>query len=143
MGKLVLNRVLGHYVESVKADKEYENGQLVGIGKLVEGEDRLYNAAEATADNHYLVSTPEVDLEKFTNSWDYKNAKDSVMRAHQLEKGDTFTVEQKLHTEGLSAGDALTVTGGKFAAGEGAYVLDRVTTVGADRRPAYQIRKVK
>ncbi|MDS3884636.1 hypothetical protein [Staphylococcus hominis] len=65
------------------------------------------------------------------------------MRAHQLEVGDTFTVEQKLHGEGFVAGDALTVTAGKFAKGEGAFVVEYVSTIGADRRPAYSIRKVK
>lgn len=143
MAKLELSRVSGHYVESIKADKEYENGALVGKGLLVEGEDRLYNAVEATADNYYLVSTPEVTFEDSSKSWDYTNKAGSVMRAHQLEKGDTFTVEQAVHNSGLEAGAALTVTAGKFAAGEGDFVLDRVVTLGIDRRPAYQIRKVK
>ena len=143
MAKLELSRVLGHYVESIKADKETENGALVGKGKLVEGEDRLYEAVEATADNCFLVSTPEVHFENSSKSWDYTNKKGEIMRAHQLEIGDTVTVEQAVHNSGLVAGDALTVTGGKFAKGEGNFVLDKVTTLGIDRRPAYQIRKVK
>lgn len=143
MAKLELSRVLGHYVESIKADKVTENGALVGKGKLVEGEDRLYEAVEATADNCFLVSTPEVHFENSSKSWDYTNKKGEVMRAHQLEIGDTVTVEQAVHNTGLNAGDALTVTGGKFAKGEGNFVLDRVVTLGIDRRPAYQIRKIK
>lgn len=146
MSKLNLDRVKGHYVESIVADKEYGNGSLVGKGLLVEGEIRLYNAVEATAYNHLLVSTPEIDFSaKATgsSSIDFVNAKGSVMRAHQLEVGDTFTVEQSLHAAGLVAGDALTVTAGKFAKGEGAFVVEYVTTIGADRRPAYSIRKVK
>jgi len=143
MAKLELSRVLGHYVESIKADKVYENGALVGKGKLVEGEDRLYEATEATADNYFLVTTPEVHFENASKSWDYTNKAGDVMRAHQLEVGDTVTVEQAVHNSGLEAGDALTVTAGKFAAGEGDFILDRVVTLGIDRRPAYQIRKVK
>jgi len=143
MAKLELSRVLGHYVESIKADKEYENGALVGKGKLVEGEDRLYNAVEATADNYFLVTTPEVHFENSSKSWDFTNKSGSIMRVHQLEPGDTFTVEQAVHNSGLNAGDELTVTGGKFAKGTGDFVLDKVTTLGIDRRPAYQIRKVK
>lgn len=143
MAKINLDRVLGHYVESIKADKEYENGSLVGKGNLVEGEDRLYEAAEATVDNCFLVTTSENHFENNSKSIDYTNKKGSVLRAHQLEVGDTFTVEQKLHTASLQANDKLTVEGGKFAKGEGNFVLDVVTTVGADRRPAYRIRKVK
>lgn len=146
MAKLNLDRVKGHYVEAIKADKEYENGSLVGKGLLEDGEIRLYKAAEATAENCFLVSTPELDLAAKANghgSIDFVNPKGSIMRAHQLEVGDTFTVEQKLHGTGFVAGDALTVTGGKFAKGEGAFVVEYVTTIGADRRPAYSIRKVK
>lgn len=143
MAKLELSRVLGHYTESIKADKEYPNGSLVGKGALVEGEDRLYNAVEAVEGNVLVVSTPEVDFTNSSKSWDYVNPVGKAMRAHQLEIGDTITVEQSLHTSGLTAGAELTVTGGKFAAGAGSFVLDRVTTLGIDRRPAYQIRKVK
>lgn len=148
MAKLNLDRVLGHYTESIKADKEYENGALVGKGLLVEGEDRLYEAVEATADNHFLVSTPEIDFTASStigkSSIDYKNSKGEHMRAHQLEKGDTVTVEQKLHAAGLAAGDKVGVAGGQFAKDEaGDYVVEVVKTIGADRRPAYRIRKVK
>ena len=38
MAKLNLDRVKGHYVETIKADKEYENGSLVGKGLLEDGE---------------------------------------------------------------------------------------------------------
>lgn len=143
MAKIELNRVLGLYVEAVKADKDYENGQLVGIKKLVEGEDRLYEPQEATADNHYLITTPEVDPTNTSRSLDFVNKKGVAMRVHQLEVGDTVTVEQKLHNTGFKAGDALTVTAGKFAKGEGGYRLEKTRTIGADRRPAYQIRRVK
>ncbi|WP_415408908.1 hypothetical protein [Staphylococcus agnetis] len=143
MAKLNLDRVLGHYVESIKADKEYQNGALVGKGDLVDGEDRLYEAKEATAENHYLVSTPDVDFTNASKSIDHANPNGSIMRVHQLEKGDTFTVEQALHAVGLEAKAQLTVEGGQFAAGAGDYVLEAVTTIGADRRPAYRIRKVK
>ena len=65
------------------------------------------------------------------------------MRAHQLEVGDTFTVEQTIHNTGLKAGATATITAGKLATGEGDFIIDRVTTIGIDRRPAYQVRKVK
>ncbi|HEC2240669.1 TPA: hypothetical protein R1960_000802 [Staphylococcus delphini] len=145
MAKINLDRVLGHYVESVLADKDYENGALVGLGDLVEGEDRLYNAVTATEDNYFLVTTPEVDPSKkaSSDSLDFVNKKGKVMRVHRLEVGDTVTVEQKLHADSLQAKDTLTVQDGKFAKGEGALKLEAVTTIGADRRPAYRIRRVK
>ncbi|MGS4115257.1 hypothetical protein ACEUU2_04500 [Staphylococcus pseudintermedius] len=145
MAKINLDRVLGHYVESVLADKDYENGALVGLGDLVEGEDRLYNAVTATEDNYFLVTTPEVDPSKkaSSDSLDFVNKQGKVMRVHRLEAGDTVTVEQKLHTDSLQAKDKLTIQDGKFAQGEGSFKLEAVTTIGADRRPAYRIRKVK
>ncbi|MFQ3843277.1 hypothetical protein AABD41_01360 [Staphylococcus pseudoxylosus] len=148
MSKLNLDRVKGHYVESIKADKEYGNGALVGKGLLLDGEIRMYEAVEATEDNHFLVSTPEIDFTAKPNgssSIDFVNDAGSVMRVHQLEVGDTFTVEQSLHAAGLKTGASLTVTGGQFVdgAGAGSYVLEYATTIGADRRPAYSIRKVK
>lgn len=144
MAKLNLDRVKGHYVESIVADKEYENGSFIGKGKLVDGEDRLYEAKAPDKDNHFLVSTPELDETKNTASIDFVNAKGSVLRAHQLEVGDTVTVEQKLHTEGLTEGKVLDIVDGKLTeAADGAYNLERVTTIGADRRPAYRVRKIK
>ncbi|PCF50166.1 hypothetical protein [Staphylococcus delphini] len=145
MAKINLDRVLGHYVESVLADKDYENGALVGLGDLVEGEDRLYNAVTATADNYFLVTEPEVDPTKkaSSDSLDFVIKKGKVMRVHRLEVGATVTVEQKLHADSLQAKDTLTIQDGKFVKGEGDFKLELVTVIGADRRPAYRIRRVK
>lgn len=144
MAKLELTAVFNSRVESIKADKEYENGSLVGAGNLVEGEGRLRQAAPATNDNHYLVSTVELNFGDDIKSYDYTNKAGSNMRAHQLEKGDTVTVEQKLHEAGLVAGDIVGVKDGKFAKDEaGAYKVDLVRTIGIKRAPAYQIIKIK
>ncbi len=144
MAKLELTAVHNARVESVKADKVYENGEFVGLGNLVEGEGRLHQAVEAAADNAYLVSTVEYTTGDTTKGFDYTNQAGDVMRVHQLEKGDTVTVEQKLHATGFVAGDVLAVTAGKLAKdAAGDYVVDLVRTIGIDRRPAYQIRKFK
>lgn len=144
MAKIELTAVFNSRVESIKADKEYENGSLVGAGDLVEGEGRLRQAVEATNDNHYLVSTVELNFGEDIKSYDYVNKAGDNMRAHQLEKGDTVTVEAKLHEADLKAGDILGVSAGKFVKDEnGAYKVDLVRTIGIRRAPAYQIIKIK
>lgn len=144
MAKIELNMVHNSLTESIKADKEYENGSLVGAGDLVEGEGRLRKAAPTTEDNHYLVSTVELITGENKKSYDYTNKVGENMRAHQLEKGDTFTVEQKLHEAGLAAGDIVGVAEGKFVKNpEGSYKIDLVRTIGIKRAPAYQIIKIK
>lgn len=143
MAKINLDNVRGVKTFSVLADKEYENGALVGLGDLVEGEPNLYNVVEATADNAYLITTPEVHRDSNSSSIDWTNEEGSIMRVHQLEKGDIFTVEKAVHASGLAAGTQAGVTGNQFtAAGEdGAFaVVIEEGTIGGDAREAISLR---
>lgn len=142
MAKINLDNVRGVKTFSVLADKEYENGAVIGLGDLVEGEYNLYEAAEASEDNLYLVTTPEVHRDSKSNSLDFTNKKGSHMRVHQLEKGDIFTVETKLHSVTATAGQKLTVSGNTFtdATDGGVAVVLEPNKIGGDQKDAVSIR---
>ena len=138
MGKINLDNVRGKTF-TVLADKEYENGALVGLGDLVEGEYNMYTAVEATSENAYLVTTPEIDRTSKSDSIDHTNKKGSHMRVHQLEKGDIFTVETDVAGD-FEAGADVGVSGNKFVAdGNFAKVIEK-TKIGADGRSAIALR---
>lgn len=154
MAKINLDNVRGVKTFSVrsvgdaegKGAKDIANGELVGVGALLEKEHNLYEAVEATVDNLYLATTPEIDRTSKSASFDHTNKAGSDIRVHSLEKGDIFTVEADLHGA-VKAGDDVTVTSGKFekAATDGtgtaavATVIEK-GTIGADARPAISLR---
>lgn len=142
MAKINLDNVRGITVPSVLADKEYENGLVVGLGDLVEGEHNMFQAIAGANDNAYLITTPEIDRTSKSNSIDHTNKKGSHMRAHQLEKGDIFTVESSIHGATAAAGQKVSVSGNQFVdAAEGAFaVIIEVTQIGADAREAIALR---
>lgn len=142
MAKINLDNVRGVKTFSVLADKEYENGAVVGLGDLVEGEYNLYKAVDATEDNLYLITTPEVHRDSKSNSLDFTNKKDSHMRVHQLEKGDIFTVETAVNPVTAVAGQKLTVSGNAFADATdgGIAVVLEPNKIGGDHRDAVSIR---
>ena len=112
---------------SVKADKEYENGAIIGLGDLVENEVNLYEAAEHVAgETMYLVTTPEIDRTSNSSSIDKTNKADEIMRVHMLESGGIFTIEKAVADNNTSAADQL--------------VKIEDTVIGADARPAVAFR---
>lgn len=142
MGKINLDNVRGITVPTVLADKEYENGLVVGLGDLVEGEHNMYKAVAGANDNAYLITTPEVDRTSKSSSIDHTNKKGSHMRVHQLEKGDIFTVEASLHGATATVGQKVDVSGNQFvdASGDGFAVVIEAGTIGADQREAISLR---
>lgn len=143
MAKINLDNVRGVKTFSVRSESEVENGALVGVGALLEGEHNLYEAVEATVDNLYLATTPEIDRTSKSASIDHTNKAGSDIRVHSLEKGDIFTVEATLHGA-VEAGANVTVAGGQFAAITAdeqavATVIEK-GTIGADAREAISLR---
>lgn len=127
MAKINLDNVRGVKTFSVLADKEYENGAIIGLGDLVEGEVNLYEAAaHAEGEAMYLVSTPEVDRSNKSSSIDHTNEEGDIMRVHLLETGDIFTIEQVV-------ADANTTAAGQL-------VEIEKSTIGADAREAVSFR---
>ena len=126
MAKINLDNVHGKTF-SVLADKEYENGAIIGLGDLVDGEVNLYEAAaHAEGEAMYLVSTPEVDRSNKSSSIDHTNEEGDAMRVHLLKTGDVFTIEQAI-------ADANTTAAGQLVELE-------ETSIGADARPAVALR---
>lgn len=141
MAKINLDNVRGKTF-TVLADTDYENGALVGLGGLVEEEYNMYEAAEASNGNAYLVTTPEIDRTSKSDSIDHTNKEGSHMRVHQLEKGDIFTVEKGLHA--AESGDYVGVTNGAFTTvtdrNDAFALVIEETTIGADARKAIALR---
>lgn len=142
MAKINLDNVRGVKTFSVLADKEYENGAIVGLGDLVDGEYNLYKAVPATDDNLYLITTPEVHRDSKSDSLDFVNKQGSHMRVHQLEKGDVFTVETAVHGVTATAGQKLSASGNAFAdaVSEEVAVVLEPNKLGGDQRDAVSIR---
>lgn len=142
MAKINLDNVRGVKTFSVLADKEYENGAIIGLGDLVEGEYNLYKATPATDDNLYLITTPEVHRDSNSSSIDFVNKEGSHMRVHQLEKGDVFTVETAVQPVTAKAGQQLSASGNAFAdaADGGVAVVLEPNKLGGDQRDAVSIR---
>ena len=142
MAKINLDNVRGVKTFSVLADKEYENGAIVGLGDLVDGEYNLYKAVPATDDNLYLITTPEVHRDSKSDSLDFVNKTGSHMRVHQLEKGDVFTVETAVQPVTATAGQKLSASGNAFAdaVSEEVAVVLEPNKLGGDQRDAVSIR---
>ena len=138
---------LGKYTVSLKVDADIENGSVVVVGGLVEGERevRTYTAPKGNEKLGKLahVASPEVVKEKSHNSLaDFINKKDEIARGYILVSGDMFSLTQKGFADGsvlnkgsiveLDAGMKLkavaTATSGKTKIGtieavEGSYYL--------------------
>lgn len=84
---------LGKYTVSLKVDADIENGSVVVVGGLVEGERevRTYTAPKGNEKlgKLALVASPEVVKEKSHNSLaDFINKKDEIARGYILVSGD-------------------------------------------------------
>lgn len=139
MAKINLDNVRGKTF-TVLANKEVENGMVVGLGGLVAEEYNMYEQAAASDTNAYLVTTPEIDRTSKSSSIDHTNKNGSHMRVHQLEKGDIFTVEKSLHAAGAAGTNVGISADGQFTA-EGTFAtVIAETTIGADQREAIALR---
>lgn len=145
MAKINLDNVRGITVPTALADKEYENGLVIGLGSIVEGEHNMYKAVAAAEGNVYLITTPEIDRTSKSASIDHTNKKGSHMRVHQLEKGDIFTVESSIHGVTRTVGQKVSVSGNQFVdVSEGAAVAEVIEagTIGGDKREAISLRMI-
>ena len=138
---------LGKYTASIKVAEAMENGSIVVLGGLVEGERELRTYSAPTGNEKLgklaLVASPEVVKEKKHNALaDFTNEKDSIARVYILLSGDMFSLTKEGFAEGatlekgsiveLAAGNKLnavkTATSGKTKIGtifavEGSYYV--------------------
>ena len=127
---------LGKYTASIKVAEAMENGSIVVLGGLVEGERELRTYTAPTGSERLgklaLVASPEVVKEKKHNALaDFTNEKDSIARVYILVSGDMFSLTKEGFAEG-AAGKKLnvvkTATSGKtnictILAVEGSYYV--------------------
>lgn len=89
--------VLGKNLVSAKFDGEIENGNIVVIGGLLEGEREVREATTPAADselrNLALVASEEVVKEKGKNTLaEFRNEEGDIIRCYRLVSGDIFSV---------------------------------------------------
>lgn len=93
------------------ADKEIENGNVVAVGKLMDGEREIRLATTPKANTPLsevvLIATPEVDkTKKYTVLEDFINHAGTNCRGYRLNTGDIFSVSTACLT-GSPAVDAV------------------------------------
>ena len=96
--------------KSVDVPKEIENGNVVAVGDLLEGERELHRAIAPTAATELkkigLVATPEVLYDERKRGLDqFINEAGKNVRIYYLHSGDEFGVTK----EGLTIADGYTV----------------------------------
>ena len=73
-----------------------ENGELVTIGALVDGEREIHKATTPVEEDTYigLVCTPELQYDEngYHGVDTFENAADKVLRVFILQKGDIFSI---------------------------------------------------
>lgn len=88
-----------------------ENGTIVAIGGLLDGERELHKVTDVAEDSTYvgIVSTPEVEYEeRGTHGIEtFSNEKDATIRVHVLHEGDIFSIANLESTEDLACGAKL------------------------------------
>jgi hypothetical protein len=88
-----------------------ENGTIVAIGGLLDGEREIHKVTDVTAESTYvgIVSTPEVEYEERGNRGieTFANEADAAVRVHVLHEGDIFSIANLDSKEDLACGAKL------------------------------------
>lgn len=93
---------------NIKISEDLDNGNIVAIGALADGEKEAFASAKPAANTALkklaLIKAPEVMKdERLKNLGDFYNKKDAIVRAYLFEEGDEF----RLTAEGLSGTPAV------------------------------------
>lgn len=88
-----------------------ENGTIVAIGNLLDGERELHKVVDVTEEDTYvgIVTTPELEYEeRGTRGIEtFSNEADVPVRVHVLHAGDIFSIANLGSTEDLACGAKL------------------------------------
>lgn len=92
--------VVGKDLVSLKADKEIENGSVVVVGDLVEGEREVRTIADMTATSEVkdlaLIASVEIVKSKSHNTLgEFVNEEGSIARGYRLVSKDIFSVTKE------------------------------------------------
>ena len=85
-----------------------ENGNVVKLGALIDGEREIYKAtapaANSTLEEIALVATPEVLYDATKRAlWEFRNEADDIIRGYRLHTGDIFSVTAEALATSLDA----------------------------------------
>lgn len=150
MAKLNLDKIQakgdGNIVSVVSETEVLQNGALVALGELLDGERELFDAvAPAAAEELLLVAAPEVKYDETADQLDFKTEAGNPVRAYHLKRGDMFQVEISLFDAAPAKG--ATVTGSAshgYATAAGgevtAFKVEALTKFGFDRRDMALLR---
>lgn len=150
MAKLNLDKIQakgnGNIVSVVSETTVLQNGALVALGELLDGERELFAVAVPAVDEELLlVAAPEVKYDETLDQLDYQTEAGVPVRAYHLKKGDMFQVEQSLFASTPAKGDVVTgnATHG-YAVATGTEVttfkVEALTKFGFDRRDMALLR---
>lgn len=133
---------------------EIENGNIVKIGALIDGEREIYIGTDATSTDDIkdivLIASPEVVYdERMRNLDDYINAKDYTCRGYRLHTGDIFgvTIEALTGSETPKKGDIVELTNGTklnvaTTATEGSTTVGEIIAIDVVGRYTYYVIEI-
>lgn len=141
---------------NVMADFEIEQGNLVAIGDLVDGEREIYDAAavtDATAEKVALIASDEVNYDPRKAMWeDFTNEANYPAKAYELNENDEFTISEDGFTGTPEVGKYLITDNGSLKGVIADDLTDgtafaakiiKLTTLGFNRIPAIRVQVVK
>lgn len=88
-----------------------ENGTIVAIGELLEGEREIHKVVDVADSDMFvgIVTTPEVEYEErgYHGIDTFSNKKEEPVRVHVLHEGDFFSIGNMEETSDLACGAKL------------------------------------
>lgn len=88
-----------------------ENGTIVAIGGLLDGEREIHKVVDVTESDKFvgIVTTPEMEYDErgYHGIDTFSNEKDEPIRVHVLHEGDFFSIGNMVETEDLNCGAIL------------------------------------
>lgn len=102
---------LGQYLVSLRADADIDNGMLVAVGTLEEGQREVKAMAPITAETKLgaiaILGSEEVDKAKsFDTVGEFTNKKGTIARGYILHDGGAYSVTAEAFEGGVPAKDA-------------------------------------
>lgn len=132
---------------------DIDNGHVVLLDKLIEGEREVYVGTDVTANSKLsdvvLIASPEVMYdERLKNLSDFYNEADTIARAYHIHSGDIFSVTAEAlggtkavgNIVELAAGTKL--TSAASASGSGTTVVGKIIEIEKVGRYTYYVIKV-
>lgn len=93
---------LGSLLRSARQSTAIENGSVVGLGDLVEGEQELYNSIGVAANTDAIYFVDGVELvasQELTKGLDdFENVADKAFRVRKPMAGDRFSISESMIT---------------------------------------------